>query len=191
MKDTKEFWIPIVGYEGLYEVSNLGNTRSLDRILSHPSKGRITKRGGIKKQTPTKRGYKSVTLSKLGKSKTLLVHRLVAIAFIPNTNKKPCINHKDGVKTNNNVENLEWVTHSENIKHSWDIGIRVYSDEQKLMVGDGSPARKVKEVDRKIIYECLVRKIHTKQELAEKYNVHKTTINNIFNQQFLLTKHSK
>lgn len=99
----KEIWKDIKGYEGLYQVSNLGRVRSMDRYdsLKHFRKGRILKQQLF-------RGYLYVGLSKNGKVKYCRVHRLVAEAFIPNPNNYPCINHKSEIKTQNNVENLEF-----------------------------------------------------------------------------------
>lgn len=93
----EEIWKDIDGYEGLYQVSNIGRVRSL-------------KFGKIKvlKQEIIKKGYKRVHLLKNRKMKGYLVHRLVAEAFIPNNNNLPCVNHKDEDKTNNRIENLEW-----------------------------------------------------------------------------------
>ena len=99
----KEIWKTILGYEGLYEVSNLGNIR---RIKFINNKTQINK---IKKLKLNKTGkYISVILCKNGKVKGHYVHRLVAEAFIPNPNNLPQINHKDENKLNNKVDNLEW-----------------------------------------------------------------------------------
>lgn len=106
-----EIWKPVKGYEDKYEVSNKGNVRSLNwkntgaiRLLylkHHPS------------------GYRQVQLFGDGGSKMVCVHRLVAEAFIPNPDSLPQVNHLDYDRTNNRVENLEWCTHSHNMKHSW------------------------------------------------------------------------
>jgi hypothetical protein len=103
----KETWKPIKKYEGLYEVSNLGNVRSLPR---NTTKGRILKIG-------IRRGYAKVTLYKDGVSCQCSVHRLVAESFIPNPLRKPMVNHIDENRLNNSVANLEWCTHIENCIH--------------------------------------------------------------------------
>lgn len=109
-----EEWRPVVGYEGLYEVSSLGNVFSVERI---DSAGR--KRGGFQlKQKTDRYGYKCVNLSKDGTTKSTTVHRLVAEAFIPNPDKKPEVNHKNEDKQDNSVKNLEWVTSKENQNHA-------------------------------------------------------------------------
>ena len=93
--EEKEIWADIVGYEGLYMVSSLGNIKSL-------------KKGLIRKQSDNGNGYKCISLYKNNKSKTFYVHRLVAQAFIPNPNNLPQVNHKDENPSNNCVNNLEW-----------------------------------------------------------------------------------
>ena len=112
----EEIWKDIAGYEGYYQVSNLGRVKSLDRYVAttgNPSGERLIK-GKIKKQTLRccrgDTGYYYVTLNKNNISKLYLVHRLVAKAFIPNIDHLPCINHKDENKINNCVDNLEWCT---------------------------------------------------------------------------------
>lgn len=113
----KEIWKSIEGYEGYYEVSNYGRVRSVDRIVEY-SNGYLAKhKGRILKGESDKRGYKRVRLSKNDKSKKFQVHRLVAIAFIPNPENKPFVNHIDETTFNNHVDNLEWVTGSENMRH--------------------------------------------------------------------------
>lgn len=107
----EEVWKDIDGYKRLYQVSNLGNVRSLDRWYRN---GRHYK-GKPMKLTPNKAGYLTVTLHDWnGYAKTYWVSRLVAIAFIPNPDNKPQVGHKDESKTNNHVDNLEWVTSKEN-----------------------------------------------------------------------------
>ena len=95
-----EVWKDVVGYEGFYKVSNKGNVRSLDR--GHRRRGRVLKQGY------NTGGYPQVSLSKNGKSKTKTVHRLVAEAFLPNSNGLPQVVRRDEDKDNNNVENLKW-----------------------------------------------------------------------------------
>lgn len=112
----KEEWKSVVGYEGLYEVSDYGNIRSVDRVVD---KGRYLsfRKGKPLKQHTHKKGYKEVHLCKNGEEKILKVHRLVAFAFIPNPNNLPQINHKDENTANNCVSNLEWCDGSYNINY--------------------------------------------------------------------------
>lgn len=109
-----EIWKDIQGYEGIYKVSNLGNVKSCFREGT---------KGGLLKKVE-RNHYFRARLWKNGKVKTIGIHRLVAQAFIPNVDNKPCINHKDGNKQNNVVTNLEWVTYSENALHSYSNSFR-------------------------------------------------------------------
>lgn len=100
-------------YKGMYQVSNLGRVRSLDRI---DSRG-FHHRGRILTTGIDRTGYPNIHLSKKSNSRTVRVHRLVALTFIPNPDNKPQVNHKDEKRDNNNVDNLEWVTAKENINY--------------------------------------------------------------------------
>lgn len=105
-----EKWKSVVGYEDLYEVSDLGNVRS----VPHKGKNNRIYGGNLRKQGTNIWGYKHVVLNKDNKEKTKTVHRMVAEAFIPNPDNLPCINHKDEDKTNNRLENLEWCSYQYN-----------------------------------------------------------------------------
>lgn len=112
-------WRDIFGYKGLYQVSSCGMIRSLDRIVwngkcYHTHKGRILK-------LQSNLHYNKVSLSKEGKVKQHLVHRLVAMAFLPNPKRKEEVNHKDYNCYNNHVDNLEWVSSKENDSHKRNI----------------------------------------------------------------------
>ena len=134
-----EIWKDVVGYEGLYQVSNMGRVKSLnygrERILKASDNGS---------------GYLYVALCKKGKYKNFLVHRLVAMVFISNPENKPCIDHIDTNKRNNKVENLRWVTHEENIIYS-----AKYNKEVKhnSMLGSKNPRAKYTDEDVKYIRE--------------------------------------
>ena len=111
----KEIWKDIEGYKGIYQISNEGNVKSLNRIARSGKKVKEK----ILKKAQDKDGYILFTLCKNGTQKTVKAHRLVATAFIPNINNKPCVNHLNGIKNDNTVTNLEWVTVSENTQHSY------------------------------------------------------------------------
>lgn len=115
----KEIWKDITGYEGFYQVSNYGKIKSLDRI-SH--QGNFLK-GTVGYTYKATNGYIKVTLTKCGKSKHFLAHRIVAESFLDKTDGKTHVNHIDGNKTNNYFLNLEWCTPLENIRHSIDTGL--------------------------------------------------------------------
>ena len=113
----EEIWKDIEGYEGYYQVSNLGNVRRLERLVNHwrknghlrPQPARV-----LKQCRGNSRQRYGVILCKEGKTKRFPVHRLVAMAFIPNPNNYPCINHKDENAYNNCVDNLEWCSYKYN-----------------------------------------------------------------------------
>lgn len=118
----EEEWRPVKGYEGLYEVSSMGRVKSL-----------YTSQGRILKQSTATNGYMLVNLSKNGTCNTKQVHRLVAIAFIRNSNNYSEVNHKDCNKKNNTVDNLKWCTRGYNVRHACRNG-RINRDSQKKSV---------------------------------------------------------
>lgn len=138
---------PIKGYEGHYEVDQFGRVYSVDRIVHVNDNGREYDKplkGKRMKQSVHTKGYKTVPLTKDGKTTTHYVHRLVAEAFIPNPSNLPFINHKDEDKTNNFVENLEWCTEQYNAtygkareKQAKKLRGRKHSEEHKQKISEG------------------------------------------------------
>ena len=112
-----EIWKDIENYEGKYQVSDLGRVRSLERDIYYQNGTIHHLKEKMLVQRIDKYGYMRVNLYLNGKIKTILTHRLVAEAFIPNPENKPQINHRDEVKTNNVVENLEWCSAQENVNY--------------------------------------------------------------------------
>lgn len=122
-----EIWKDIAGYEGLYQVSNLGRVKSLERDTKRARPQHIQER--ILKQRNGE--YLMVYLADAGKYEARLVHRLVAQAFISNPDNKPIVNHIDGNKYNNRADNLEWCTHKENVIHAFVTGLNLPIDERR------------------------------------------------------------
>jgi hypothetical protein len=119
-----EIWKDIEGYEGYYQVSNLGRVKGVERKVLHPRKEFCIISEKLLKPQKTKNGYLVLKLHKDSIYKRMFVHRLVAIAFIENNNDLKDVNHINGIKTDNRIQNLEWCTKSQNQYHSYRIGLR-------------------------------------------------------------------
>ena len=145
----------------------------------------ILKRNGIKLTTPLKRnGYFGKYLKDYKKNE--LIHRLVALAFIPNPENKPFVNHINGIKTDNRVENLEWVTAKENVNHGWSIGLMKINKPNLGKFGKFAPASK------KVIALDMNGKIlsyhNSITEAAKIYKVSNSSISNCLNNKSKTTK---
>ncbi len=130
----KEIWKDIKSYEENYQVSNLSRIKSLDvtyEVKLH-NVNEVTKKGKILKQNLKSNGYLYVTLYKGKRHRTVTVHRLVAEAFIPNPNNYKEVNHINGIKTDNRIENLEWCTRSENMKHAYKMELKTSPNKGKF-----------------------------------------------------------
>jgi hypothetical protein len=126
--NLQEEFRPIEGYEGLYEIGSFGTVVSLRR---YGIPGRY-----ILKKVKTKSGYVRVKLCRSGKCKSVEIHRLVAKAFIPNPNGFNQVNHKDGDKINNRMDNLEWCTGQQNSKHAYDNNLGGTKNRTLLQLGN-------------------------------------------------------
>lgn len=166
----KENWKDINDYEGQYQVSNFGNVKSLRRKDTFKS-GRW-KRERILKPNMTKWGYLKVGLCKKGTVSTKSIHKLVANTFVLNPRLLSEVNHKDGCKTNNRSDNLEWCTHAENQKHA--------IEKELYRVGENHPSAKLKESQVEEIRESVN---ITQRQLAKKYGVSQRTIAQIIHNE--------
>lgn len=127
MANENEIWKPLVGYETEYLISSYGRLKSIKHGKSIMLKPHIN----------TRNGYVYYLVSKNGKSKNSRAHRLVALTFIPTSNTKLQVNHKDGNKTNNRVDNLEWCTQSENMIHAYKMGLEKPRGLKVIRLDDG------------------------------------------------------
>lgn len=161
-----EVWKKNDGFEN-YEVSNFGNVRGLPIKANFGCSYKIYPLRHIK-QWNDKKGYCYVSLVNNNKKKNFLVHRLVAIAFIPNIENKPQVNHINGIKTDNRVENLEWNTAKENICHAINNGLNlkhgIYNYQSKLSLKD---------------IEYILNSNLTQKELSIKFNISQSGISRI------------
>lgn len=166
-----EIWKEVKGFEGFYEVSNIGNVRSVVRCVNHYLGGKSLKKSVLLKKTINNRGYYSVILKKNSFSKCSMCHKLVLESFSTNDFNKPIVNHKNGIKTDNRLENLEWCTYSENTKHAFDNGM-IYNKTKEERYNSKLTEDIVKEIrDNKLN--------HKNVYYAKKYNVSKCLITNI------------
>lgn len=146
-KEATEEWRDVSGYDAPYQVSSLGRVKSLPRKKG--TKGKVLSPG------MNTSGYEVINLLQDGRYRTRTVHRLVAIAFIANPENKRCVNHKDGDKTNNSIDNLEWATHKENTRHAFDTGLMVGTNLGKFR-GEHNQARGVINTETGERYTCIM-----------------------------------
>lgn len=168
MKNEK--WLPVAGYEGKYEVSDMGRVRSVDRVVTDVLKGTVRTRrflGRVLSPHLVGAGYQSVCLSSGKGPDNRYIHRLVASTFVPNPEGKPQVNHINVCTTDNRASNLEWVTCSENHKHA-----RLHGNV------DGSNGAKLTSGDVKKIRQRL-EKGETQRSIAEDYGVRQPAISGI------------
>lgn len=159
MENQKEIWKTIDGYEN-YQVSNFGNVKSLNY--------RNTKTQKILKNIKMKIGYNSVTINK----KIFYVHRLVAIHFIENPFKKREVNHINGIKDDNRIENLEWTTHSENMKHAFNTKLNIPKRGEEAFFA---------KLTNKEVIEIRNNNSISMRKLAKQYNISHQVISEIKN----------
>lgn len=169
----QEIWKDIVGYEGLYQISSFGRVKSIGRDKSVGAERGFYNIGDIYLKYSERRGYNGVSLCKNGKVKPFSVHRLVAKHFLENKDNKTTVNHINGNKKDNRLENLEWATPSEQQQHAFSIGLRNNS------IGENSNFSKLKEEDIIEIRRLYKTGFYRMGEIAKKFNIAKNTVNSI------------
>jgi len=171
--NNKEVWKPVDDYRGLYEVSNLGRVKSLP-TESGGMRGKRGRKGQLLKGGLGGRGYLHVTLRKAGIKKTVNIHCLVIKAFLPKKYKELEANHKNGIKTDNRLENLEWVTKSENQHHALKMGLK------KILKGDACSWVKLNEMQIHVIKHLFkINPLLTCRQIARFFNVSSSLIQQI------------
>lgn len=163
-------WKDIEGYEGFYQVSNMVKVRSLDRVVNNNG-GKWLVKGRILKPNLNSHGYLQVILCKNGIHRAKTVHRLIAEAFIKNPNNYPQINHKNGIKTDNRVDNLEWCDQSHNMRHAYKNGLSSKIGEKNSRAK--LTKKQVIEIKARLLvgFKCV--------GLAKEYDVNPATISDI------------
>lgn len=174
----EEVWKEIPGARGLYHISSKGRVKSLARMTYYTSRGgnpvqRAYPEVIMKLPTCNDTWYPMVTIRGINRK---LVHRLVAIAFIPNPDNLEFVNHKDGIKQNNNVENLEWCTRQQNEDHAFRTGL-------KNSTGCNNAMSKLQDEDVVSILKVSNRCVSVKNDLCKQYDVSRATIERIWNRK--------
>lgn len=173
----REIWKSIKGHEGIYSVSSFGRVRSEFRVICRCNGYRQTIREKILRFSLTKCGYASIPLS----GKNFRVHRLVAEAFIPNPDNKETVNHIDGVKLNNRLENLEWATRSEQSIHAIEMGLHKPPPSKK---GEEHSQSKITEfIVMEMVEDWNNYKVKNLDDLCNKYKLSKGYISVIFSRK--------
>jgi len=162
----------VFGYEGIYTIDSNGNVYS--------------KNGRKRKTRINRSGYNCIILTKNNKQYNTFVHRLVALSFISNPENKAEVNHKDGDKLNNSIDNLEWMTTKENAQHSWDTGLKGYwnSNKNGKLSGEGNGMCKISDSEVLFIRKNYNGNYGEIECLAKEYGVRRETISALLNNKY-------
>lgn len=174
----EKIWKDVIGYEGFYEVSSIGNIRSVGRTVTRIDGVQYFKKSKLMSPCLSSCNYLTVTLTDSASQKSVLVHRIVAMAFVDGFDETLFVNHKDGNKLNNSVENLEWVTRKENVSHACKLGLipkdADRKDSKKIIQCD-KKGNFIKEFDSlKQVQRTLGIPVSNLSAVANNYKHHKT-----------------
>ncbi|MCI9110536.1 MAG: hypothetical protein HFH47_01840 [Bacilli bacterium] len=173
--EVGEVWKDIEGYEGLYQVSNFGRIKSLKRTTKYQNSERRVKEK-IKGTFIGKQGYLRVELSKNGQNRKYNAHTLVAKAFLNKECKKLEVNHINGIKTDNRVENLEWCTRSENELHAYRIGLAKNTKKQRETVREYCKNNKTKTIIQLDLNLNFIKEWKSAKEVEEVLEINRKNI---------------
>jgi hypothetical protein len=168
----EEFWVDIPNYEGVYQISNLGSMRSYSRVVDYGVK-KAYRPGKVLKLRKSNQGYLYTVFCLNKIRETIKPHRIVAKVFLENKENKPCVNYINGIKHDNTVENLEWVTYSENTIHSFKLNL------SKSKKGEESHLSKLKNSDVLNIRNMCSNKKISQLDVAKKYNISQSQVSRI------------
>lgn len=168
-----EIWKPVKGFEGLYECSSLGMFRAPEKV-ENTTRRNCVRKAKMLKTIHESNGYLQIRLRSNGKEKAHLSHRLIATTFIPLVDGKNFVNHINGIKDDNRVENLEWVTKSENCIHSFKIGLQSNKGEQH-------PRAKITDTIVRQIRGKYIPNVYGCHRLAKEFGMSKSNILDIIN----------
>lgn len=169
--DNSEVWLDIKGYEGHYQVSSSGRVKSLSRVVECRKGVFVNKKERILSDWNCGKGYRKVKLSKDSAEKSIRVHRLVAETFLSNPEAKSEVNHVNGIKDDNRIENLEWCTSSENTKHALNNKLKI---SQK-----GSEHGMSKLTEQDVLEIRKIGRSKTLKEVSEIYKVDMSLISSV------------
>lgn len=166
--ENEIIWMPIPGYHNYYEISQEGTVRGLNRVIQSGTGQIRTIKGQIIKPKNNGLNYQFVTLCRDGRTRNHYVHRLVATTFLPNVKNLTHVNHSDGNPQNNDISNLEWVNHRDNVKHAYREGFNTNCGDQH-------------HASVKVVNRATGEIFHTIREFCEHYNLNYSTGRNFLN----------